>query len=79
MPNVSFQQDIMPLFQQFQAPMMWRFDLTNYETVKANAQLIFNRISNADGSGYMPPPPFPPLSDAQIQMFQQWMNEGFQP
>jgi len=79
MPSVSFQEDIMPLFQQFQAPMIWRFDLTNYETVKANANLILQRITNADGSGYMPPPPFPPLTDAQIQMFKQWIQENFPP
>ncbi len=79
MPGVSFQEDIMPLFQQFQAQMMWRFDLTNYETVKANAQLIYQRISNEDGSGYMPPPPFPPLTDAQIQTFKQWMDDGCPP
>ena len=76
---VSFANDIMPLFKQFQGPMMWRFDLTNYEAVVANAQTIYNRISNADGAGYMPPPPFPPLSAAQIQTFQDWMSQGCPP
>jgi hypothetical protein len=74
---VSFSNDIMPLFKQFQGPMMWRFDLTNYEQVKANAQIIYNRISGV--GGFMPPPPFDPLTLEQIQMFQQWMADGYPP
>jgi hypothetical protein len=27
----------------------------------------------------MPPPPFDPLTTDQIQLFQQWMSEGYQP
>lgn len=79
MADISFQNDIMPLFKQFQAPMMWRFDLTNYDTVVANADMIYIRISNQDGAGYMPPPPFPPLTTDQIDMFHQWMTTGFKP
>jgi hypothetical protein len=74
---VSFANDIMPLFKQFQGPMMWRFDLTNYEAVVANAQTIYSRISST--SSPMPPAPFPPLSAAQIQTFQDWMNQGCPP
>jgi hypothetical protein len=74
---VSFSNDIMPLFNQFKGQMMWRFDLTNYEHVKANASLIYGRISSPDGP--MPPPPFDPLTGEQIQMFQDWMNEGCPP
>ena len=74
---VSFSNDIMPLFNQFSGQMMWRFDLTNYDQVRANAQVIYGRI-NGDG-GPMPPPPFDPLTTEQIQLFQQWMAEGYQP
>jgi hypothetical protein len=74
---VSFANDIMPLFKQFQGQMMWRFDLTNYEQVKANAQTIYNRISSSGGP--MPPPPFDPLTLEQIQTFQQWMSDGYLP
>ena len=42
---VSFSNDIMPLFNQFKGQMMWRFDLTNYEHVKANASVIYGRIN----------------------------------
>ena len=72
---VSFSNDIMPLFNQFSGQMMWRLDLTNYDQVKANAQIIYAQIN----SGGMPPPPFDPLTLEQIQLFHQWMSEGFAP
>ena len=72
---VSFSNDIMPLFNQFRGQMMWRLDLTNYDQVKANAQIIYGQIS----TNSMPPPPFDPLTLEQIQLFQQWMSEGFAP
>jgi len=72
---VTFKDDIMPLFNQFMGQMMWRFDLTSYDQVRANAQVIYGRING----GGMPPPPFDPLTTEQIQLFQQWMAEGYQP
>lgn len=74
---VSFQNDIMPLFNQFKGQMMWRFDLTNYEQMKANASIILNRING--NNGFMPPPPFDPLTPEQIQLFEQWINDGCPP
>ena len=74
---VSFSNDIAPIFNQFTGQMMWRFDLTNYDQVRANAQVIYGRINGDNGP--MPPPPFDPLTTEQIQLFQQWMAEGFQP
>ena len=71
--TVSFANDIGPLFKQFQGPMMWRLDMTSYEAVKANAQLIFDQIS----SNLMPPPPFPPLTAEQIASFAAWMKQDF--
>jgi len=76
---VSFRDDIMPIFNQFRGQMMWRFDLTNYEHVKANATIINNRLANADIYGPMPPPPLDPLTPEQIRLFSQWINEGCQP
>jgi hypothetical protein len=72
---VSFSNDIMPIFGQFKGQMMWRLDLTNYDHVKANAQIIYAQINGQN----MPPPPLPPLTLEQIQLFQQWMLEGFAP
>jgi hypothetical protein len=74
---LTFSNDIMPLFSQFKAQMNWRFDLTNYEHVKANAQVIYERISSSDAP--MPPPPFDPLTTDQILMFERWMREGCAP
>lgn len=73
--QVSFASDIMPLFKQFQGPMMWRLDLTSYDAVKANAETIFDQISTRS----MPPPPFPPLKAEQIAAFKAWMDAGFPP
>ncbi|HEV3200130.1 MAG TPA: hypothetical protein VGZ73_19630 [Bryobacteraceae bacterium] len=74
MPNVSFRKDIAPIFHQFRAAMMWRFDLTKYEDVKANASAI---LTNIEPNGGMPPPPFPPLTAEQVSLFQQWIAEQF--
>jgi hypothetical protein len=74
---VSFGNDIQPLFNQFKGQMMWRFDLTDYQHVRANAQIIYERIS--DPGGPMPPPPFDPLTPEQIQLFRQWIDGGYQP
>ena len=43
--TVSFQNDIMPLFKQFQAQMAWRLDLTSYDDVKANYQAILSQLT----------------------------------
>lgn len=72
-PQVSFAKDIAPLFRQFRASMMWRFDLTRYEDVKANADKIYGYIS----TNQMPPPPYPPLTSDQAALFKQWMDSGF--
>lgn len=73
----SFARDILPMFTPFASAMMWRLDLTNYEAVMGNAETIHGRISSTDSP--MPPPPFPMLTAAQIQLFEKWMKDGCQP
>lgn len=73
----SFATDIKPLFTQFRAQMLWRLDLTSYDQVKANAQLIYGKITNPNDP--MPPAPFEPLTAEQIAKFQQWINDGLLP
>jgi hypothetical protein len=70
---VSFEKDIVPVFRQFRGSMMWRFDLTKIDDVKANAAAIYGQIS----SNSMPPPPYPPLTKKQIDRFKAWMDGGF--
>lgn len=79
MATVSFANDIMPIFKQFAGPMRWRLDLTRYADVRENANLIYPLISAADPDNRMPPPPFDPLTAAQIQQFKTWIDEGFPP
>jgi hypothetical protein len=76
----SFQTDIAPMLAPFRANMMWRFDITSYDTVKTNAQLIAGQIVGSPGNPpSMPPPPYPPLSDQQQALFTQWVTEGCPP
>jgi hypothetical protein len=72
--TVSFEHDIVPLFDQYRGQMMWRFDLTNYEHVKANHKAIYGQISGRDGN--MPPPPLTPLTPAQVELFKSWVDAG---
>ena len=67
-------QDIQGMFAPFTSQMMWRLDLGSYENVSVNASIIYDRISDPDNP--MPPLPFPPLSQAQIQTFKNWMVQG---
>lgn len=71
----SFRTDIAPMFAPFRANMIWRFDITNYDAVKANSKMIFDYIQQQ----VMPPPPMPPLSAQQVELFGQWMAEQFPP
>jgi hypothetical protein len=73
----SFKTDIAPIFGPFVAQMIWRFDLSNYDHVKANAPLIYTHIQQPGGD--MPPAPYPPLRDEDIATFVQWMAEGCPP
>jgi len=76
---ISFSSDIAPLFNQFKGQMMWRLNLTDYEHVKSNARIIYDRIADPNLLGPMPPPPFDPLTTEQIELFRQWMDEGCAP
>lgn len=75
MAQTSFAKDILPMFSKWQAQMMWRLDLTNYEHVKANADIIYGRLTGTAGD-IMPPPRFSPFDAEQLNTFKLWMNEG---
>ena len=74
---VSFSNDIAPMFKPFDVNMAWRFGLTSYDDVKANAHLLYARMTSL--SSPMPPPPYPPFTSEQIALFNQWMLDGYAP
>lgn len=69
---VTFNQNISPLLSKWKAFMTWRLDLSKYEDVKINANIIYGQIS----SGNMPPPDYPKFKPEEIQMFKDWMDAG---
>jgi hypothetical protein len=73
----SFKTDIAPMFAPYRPNMIWRFDLTDYETVKASAEIIYQRITGNPNFDQMPPAPMDPLTKDQTNLFQQWMRDGF--
>lgn len=71
--DASFAKDIAPFLAPYRENMLWRFDLADYRAVKANAQLIYDKISPTDGS-QMPPPPLAPLTSADVAKFKSWLD-----
>jgi hypothetical protein len=69
----GFAADIRPLFREKDVRRMaFAFDLADYESVKANADGIYDRL--ADGS--MPCDGAWPAE--QVALFRRWIDEGFQ-
>jgi hypothetical protein len=71
----SFKTDIAPMLAPYRANMMWRFDITRYDTVSQNAQMIYGRLTGNTGP-QMPPSPMEHLTQSQIDLFLQWINDG---
>jgi hypothetical protein len=78
----SFQSDILPLFTERDIRAMSKaFNLADYGDVKAHAAIIYDRIRGIGGAVMPPPPPrgegaWP---QARIDLFAQWMADGYQP
>ena len=77
MPQVSFDKDIKPLITETEREhMLFMFDLWSYGEVKDNADDIHDSVS----SGRMPPPQAGgPWSKDKVDLFKQWMDDGYQP
>jgi hypothetical protein len=73
-PALSYEQDIRPLFREFDRnSMIFALDLWKYEDVRDRANDIFARVSQ----GIMPcDGPWP---QEQIDRFKLWMDQGMQP
>ncbi len=73
---VSFAKDIAPILFRYRAQMAWRFDLANYDDVKANAEIIRGVLASDSGNP-MPPPPYPPLPSDFADTFAAWIEGGY--
>jgi|SwirhisoilCB2_FD_contig_101_647517_length_624_multi_2_in_0_out_0_2 hypothetical protein len=79
-PGLSFAKDIAPLFNQTDIDHMksvtsGSLDLSDYTSTKTWAHIIYSKLA----SHQMPPPPQQPFSDAQVNTFGCWIQQGCQP
>ena len=75
--GTSFARDILPLFRPKDVEHMYNLnlDLSEYDAVRAKARVIAQRV--AAGGRPMPPPPDQRWTKIQIELFEQWVAEGF--
>lgn len=72
----SYAKDIRPLFRQMDINEMIsisRFDLSNYDDVKAHANDIYERVKSGDI------PCDAAWSADKVALFKDWMNSGMPP
>jgi hypothetical protein len=80
-PTTSFARDVLPLFRPIDIEHMndqVGMDLTDFDVVRSSAASISKRLKGMGGRR-MPPPPDPPLTPPQIELFDTWIAEGFPP
>ncbi len=83
MEPIGFRTSIRPLFTDIDiAHMKKAFDLSRYEDVRANAQIILGRLMGSTGA--VMPPPAPkggtgPWKPDQVALFRRWIDEGCNP
>ena len=81
MPAVSFQSDILPLFTQADISHMQGMGVNlneySYMSNPTNAAAVYSTLTG----NTQPQMPLggPYWSAAQLQLFQQWMTDGYQP
>lgn len=75
--GTSFVRDILPLFRPKDVEHMSNLslDLSEYDAVRAKAQMIAQRVTT--GGRPMPPPPDQRWTKIQVELFEQWIAEGF--
>lgn len=76
--GITFAGDIASILAPYREEMLWRFDLADYEAVKANSAMIYGRLTGSTGNT-MPPAPVPPLSAADIATFKSWIEDKCPP
>jgi hypothetical protein len=78
----SFQANIRPLFTERDIHAMSKaLNLANYDDVKTHAAVIYDRIRGIGGAVMPPPPPRGegPWPKTRIELFAQWIADGYQP
>ena len=77
----SFKKDIRPLFRDVDVQHMQDLglDLSDYKQVKNAANNILDRVSSTDDTVRMPPPPDSPWTQGQLDLFRNWVNDGYPP
>jgi len=83
MPQVSFAAHIQPLFRPVDISHMNRFgvelDDFTYMSNPDNAKRVLDTLSPHDGEPPTMPPGGPCWAPAQLALFTQWQNDGYQP
>jgi hypothetical protein len=83
MPQVSFSADIKPLFRAIDVAHMRPFSVElddyTYMSNPDNASRVLATLSPHDGEPPSMPPGGPYWSTAQLALFEQWQNGGYQP
>lgn len=83
MPQVSFAGDIRPLFRDIDISHMTPFgvELDNYAYMSNpdNAKSVLETLSPQKGQPPSMPPGGPYWTAAQLALFAQWQQDGYQP
>jgi hypothetical protein len=83
MPQISFSADITPLFRSIDISHMKSFgvELDNYAYMSNpdNANNVLATLSPHDNEPPSMPPGGPYWTAAQLTLFAQWQNGGYQP
>ena len=83
MPQVSFAADIKPLFRDIDISHMKSFgvELDNYTYMSDpnNADGALATVSPHNGESPSMPPDGPYWTEAQLPLFVQWQEQGYQP
>ena len=83
MPQISFAADIKPLFRAVEISHMQRFgvelDEYSYMSNPNNANRVLANLSQHNGQPPSMPPGGPYWTAAQLALFAQWQNDGYQP
>ena len=83
MPQVSFAADVKPLFRDVDVSHMKRLgvELDNYSYMSnpENAEAVLATLSPQDGEPPSMPPGGPYWTASQLDLFEQWQKDGYQP